>query len=65
MEIAVDPAAAARTEVEAEVVVSGVVHWVVVDHPFNAAWYPSLVRCDGEGDPPSYAVVRIEEVVKT
>jgi hypothetical protein len=65
MEFAVDPAAAARTEDAPVVVVSDVAHWVVVDHPFNAAWYPSLVRCYGEGDPPSYAVVRIEAQVKT
>jgi hypothetical protein len=65
MEFAVEPAAAARTEDEPVVVVSGVGHWVVVDHPFNAAWYPSLLRCYGERDPPSYAVVRSEEEVKT
>jgi hypothetical protein len=40
--------------------VSRIAHWIVIKHPFNAAWYPQLVDSQGEGDPPSYAVVRIE-----
>jgi hypothetical protein len=64
MELAAGPAAAGQPEDDARGGVSDVAHWFVVDHPFNAAWYPRLVGCDGEGDPPSYAVVRIGEEVK-
>ena len=34
-------------------------HWLVLDHPFNLAWYPRLVGLTGLGAPPSYARVRL------
>ena len=60
MEISAGPAAVARTEDETRRDASAVAHWVVVGHPFNAAWYPQLVGYEGGGEPPSYVIVQIE-----
>lgn len=33
--------------------------WYILDNEFNRAWYPGLVRTDGAGRPPSYAVLAL------
>jgi hypothetical protein len=59
MEAEADHTAPARLVDETRDGVASVARWIVVSHPFNAAWYPQLVDSQGEGDPPSYAVVRL------